>query len=352
MRIALLCTILVFLCSGPAESMSQEISYPPEVIQRQQHVPESVIYGILLHQAVAFKDKADELDRSGGNGSAYRHHMEAKFGLTPQELNYLDQVAIEYRDKVRGPERDLKNSIARFQVLNGNLQRGWKVLPPPAEAENLLAKRDAMILQARKEFHTLVGDKEFARIDALVQYRVLSHLQNEHSPGSAKEWSAAARRSGEAWGRGVLGYTSIDFDPNAREVTAYSETDIYGYGIFYYEPIVSLKACGKVGSERAPAPGRNEASVILQCQGNTSQAYLAFGSHSAEIDSEDLGLKDDDYYDLERWGEFDVSEPFSFPFTSFSPETDNGASTINLGETYSTTFWSNSPKQRYERSVQ
>src|SRR6185437_16820443 len=97
MRMALLCMILVLLCCGSAEVMGQEIIYSPDVLQKQQQVPESVIYGILLHQAAAFKDKADELDRSGGDGSPYRHHMEAKFGLTSQELISLDKVAIEYR---------------------------------------------------------------------------------------------------------------------------------------------------------------------------------------------------------------------------------------------------------------
>ena len=45
MRMALLCMALVLLCCGSAEVMGQEIIYSPEVLQKQQQVPESVIYG-------------------------------------------------------------------------------------------------------------------------------------------------------------------------------------------------------------------------------------------------------------------------------------------------------------------
>lgn len=321
--------------------MGQEIVYPPEVIQKQQHVPESVIYGIVLHQAAAFKDKADELDRSSGVGSAYRHHMEAKFGLTPQELMYLDRVAIEYRDRVRGVEGDLKDSVARFRVMNAGLQRGWRVLPPPSEASNLLMKRDGLILHARDEFHVLIGDKDFARIDALVKYRVVSHLRDDYSPSTAR--SIAAEMQDGGWRQGVLGYTSIDFDPHAKEITAYSETYIYGYGIYYYEPIVSLKACGEIENEHAPGPSQADVIATSQCRANPRKSYSAFSTHSAEIDSEYLGLKDDDAYGLEQWDGFDVMEPFSYPFTSFSPETETGGPTINLGRTYAMDSWSDPP---------
>jgi hypothetical protein len=352
MRMALPCMTLVLLCCGSAEVMGQEIIYSPEVLQKQQHVPESVIYGILLHQAAAFKDNTDKLDRSGGDGSPYRHHMEAKFGLTSQELIYLNKIAIEYRAKVTGPESDLKKSVVRFRVMNANLQRKGKALPPPSEAELLLAKIDGPALHARDEFHALVGDSEFARIDALVKYRVVSHLQDDHSPSSANGGSATARKYDGGWKQGVLGYTSIDFDAHALEVTAYSETDIYGDGMYYYEPIVSLDVCGETEMDRAPVPWQGSVFVTLECRGNPGIAYSAFSTHSVEIDSEYLGLKDGDTYGLGRWDGIGVMEPFSFPFTSFSPETDMGDQTINLGKTYSRSFWSDSPKPPRERSSQ
>ena len=139
--------------------------------------------------------------------------MESKFGLTSQELIYLDKVAIEYRAKVTGPESDLKDSLVRFRVMNANLQRGGKALPPPSEAELLLAMVHGAALHARDEFHALVGDSEFARIDAFVKYRVVSHLQDDHSPSSANGGSATARKYNGGWKQGVLGYTWIDLTP-------------------------------------------------------------------------------------------------------------------------------------------
>jgi hypothetical protein len=346
MGMALLCMVLVLLCCGPAEAVGQEIIYSPEVLQKQQQVPEPVIYGILLHQAATFKDKADALDRRGGDGSPYRHHMETKFGLTPQELISLDKVAIEYRAKVKGPESDLKDSVVRFRVVNANLQRGWKALPPPSEAGNLLAKLDALALGARDEFHALVGDSEFARIDALVKYHVVSHHRDDDSPASAHGGSAAVRKDDGGWKQGVLGYTSIDFDAHALEVTAYSETDIYGDGIYYYQPIISLDACGETEMDGVPVLWQGDISVTLECRGTAGHAYSAFSTHSAEIYSDFQGLEDNDNYGLGRWDGFSVMESFSFPFTSFSAETDAGDRTINLGKTYCWTLWDDSPKER------
>jgi hypothetical protein len=338
--------ILAFLCCGPAEAVGQEIIYSPEVLQKQQQVPESVIYGILLHQAATFKDKADALDRSGRDGSPYRHHMEAKFGLTPQELVSLDKVAVEYREKARGPESDLKDSVIKFRVMNANLQRGSSALPAPGEAANLLAKLDALTLSARDEFHSLVGDSEFAKIDALVKYRVVSHHRDDDSPASAHGGSATARKEDGGWKQGVLGYTSIDFDAHAGEVTAYAETEIYGDGIYYYQPIVSLDACGETEMDGIPVLWQGDVSVTMECRGTAEHAYSAFSTHSAEIYSDYQGLEDNDAYGLGRWDGFSVMESFSFPFTSFSAETDAGDRTINLGKTYSWTLWGDSPKER------
>lgn len=145
---------------------------------------------------------------------------------------------------------------------------------------------------------------------------------------------AVAQEYDDGQEQGAFGYTSIDFDSSTLEVTAYSETDIYGYGLYYYEPVVSLSACGTVVSKQAQYPETIDVAVTLQCQGTAGQTYTAYGEHSAEIDPNYMGLTNDDYYGLENWEEFDVMDPFSFPFTSFSPETDTNEPMIEVGETY------------------
>lgn len=153
-----------------------------------------------------------------------------------------------------------------------------------------------------------------------------------------------ARKYDGGWKQGVLGYTSIDFDAHALEVTAYAETDIYGDGIYYYQPIVSLDACGETEMDGVPVLWQGDISVTMECRGTPGHAYSAFSTHSVEIDSDYQGLEDNDAYGLGRWEGFNVMESFSFPFTSFSAGTDTGDRTINLGKTYSWTLWDDSPK--------
>lgn len=146
---------------------------------------------------------------------------------------------------------------------------------------------------------------------------------------------AAAQEYPGSIAQGVLGYTSIYYDPDTLEVTAYSETDIYGYGLYYYEPVVGLTACGTSASKQAQFEETISVWVTLQCQGTAGQTYVAYGEHFAEIDEEYWQLQNDDIYGLEDWDEFDVLAEFGFPFTSFSPETDpDYPPMITLGETY------------------
>jgi hypothetical protein len=169
--------------------MSQEISFPSSVIAKQQKVPEVLIYSILLHQAAAFKDKEDEMDRKGVDGSVFRRHIGTEFGLSNQQVIMLYSVALQYRDQVKDSENKLRASVERFRERNAQLPKGAHVLPPPSEAVGLTASRDALILLARDRFHSMVGDLDFSRIDANVKMRIGHNVTRRNVPlnGDAHE---------------------------------------------------------------------------------------------------------------------------------------------------------------------
>jgi hypothetical protein len=183
-------TILVSaLLSQLGIGLSQEISLPPGVVTKQHNVPETVVYAIVFHQAVALKDRADDIDRKGGDGSALRRHMIAKFGLSDQQLLQLNSVAEEFRAEVKDPEERLRASVERFRENNAQLPRGSRTLPPPSEAATLLAARDAVILRARDRFHYMVGDEDFARLDQAIKARIARDVSRRDAPtvGGAHE---------------------------------------------------------------------------------------------------------------------------------------------------------------------
>ena len=166
--------LLILSLSSFCSAISQEIVLPPSVAQRQANVPETVTYAILLHQVVAFKDKADELDRNGGDGSPYRRHLAYKFGLTNQQVLILNSVAEQYRENVRFAEQQLSDSVAKYRDANGKLPRGAQILALPQEAKALIANRDSITLHARDQFHSWLGEDEFRRVDATIKSRIAS----------------------------------------------------------------------------------------------------------------------------------------------------------------------------------
>jgi hypothetical protein len=163
-------------------ALSQEVSLPSSVIAKQHKVPETVVYAIVFHQTVALKDRADDMDRRGGDGSVFRRHMMAKFGLTDRQLLELNSVAEDFRAEAKDPEDMLRASVERFRERNAQLPKGSRTLPPPSEAAKLLAARDAVILHARDRFHTMVGDEEFDRLDQAIKSRVAHDVLREDAP--------------------------------------------------------------------------------------------------------------------------------------------------------------------------
>jgi len=176
--VAFLTLFLVFTVARSATA--QEVILPPDVVKKQAAVPETVLYAVLLHQVAAFKDKADELDRQGKDGSPYRHHIASTLGLSAQQMLYIDSVALQYREESKGTEAEIAESVQRFHDQNKSLAEGQHATLPP-EAKYLLHMREEGIKRARDQFHSLVGDNEFVRIDGMVKSRYRAGFQRAAS---------------------------------------------------------------------------------------------------------------------------------------------------------------------------
>lgn len=170
MRFAAPALIIAVTCANVAVSRAQEIQLPPSAASHQAAVPETVLYEILLHHVAIFHDKAEELDRQGGDGSPYRHHITAKLGLSPQEMLYLDSVALQYREESKQVNEEIATSVDNFHAYHKTLPVGTKPTLPP-EAKRLIAEHNQLVKNARDKFHVLVGDAEFTRIDGLIKSR-------------------------------------------------------------------------------------------------------------------------------------------------------------------------------------
>lgn len=167
------CLIIFASISVGVYAHAQEIVLPPEVIKRQNNIPDAVLYRVLFHHAAAFKDKADDVERLGRDASSFRNHLAHKLNLSPDQVITLNTVALEYREDAADTERQLNESVARFHAQYGVLPEGQPRPPLPPEAAYLLSERDEITLAARDRFHSRLGDAEFGRIDALIKHNLL-----------------------------------------------------------------------------------------------------------------------------------------------------------------------------------
>ena len=133
---------------------------------------------------------------------------------------------------------------------------------------------------------------------------------------------------------GFYGYTTIYYDPTSLNVTAYTETDLYGSAPYVYDAVAAVSSNGKSYTARSPNPSTTYADASVVYQGVAGQSYTAYGTHSAQIDPKEYGLANNDPYGTEEWDAYDIVSPMQFAFTALSPETTNIEQPIELGETY------------------
>lgn len=143
-----------------------------------------------------------------------------------------------------------------------------------------------------------------------------------------------AQDFGDVDDTGVFGYTSIYYNPSTLEVSAYSETDLYGSGIYYYQAAVVLTSNGLEDFTESPNPNVTWVSAFLNYTGSAGQSYMAEGSHRAYITTKFLGGALNDPYDLEEWIGLGVLEPWQFPFTAYGEAGTYPEPEMTLGSTY------------------
>jgi hypothetical protein len=141
---------------------------------------------------------------------------------------------------------------------------------------------------------------------------------------------------------GVYGYTSIDYDPNTNVVTAYSETDVYGEALYFYQAEVQLSSNGRYLDEVSPNPSDSSVSATIIYQGAAGNTYQAFGEHEVELTAKWLGGadyewdEDDDAFGFIEWEYYGIEDPWQFPFTVLDSDEEPEVSVVDLGETFDT----------------
>lgn len=180
---------------GQSARPSQE-QPPQESSAREQSpdIPDHIAYLHLFRHTAAFKKKAEELERAGKDGSAFKTYFKRKAELNDGEAQLLDAIASECAGELEQQDAKAKVLIDAYkaQYPGGRVPHGEVPNPPPAELRAMSEGRDAIVLRYRDRLRATLGEDEFNRFQSFVKRRVVPNIhpqagkQSPPSPADAR----------------------------------------------------------------------------------------------------------------------------------------------------------------------
>ena len=119
--------------------------------------PPEVVYGMFLKELVAFQKKADDLERQGKSGDAWRARHQRFTELSDRQFATVREVATSCMQDVQSYDEQAAGIIAGVKNGVRTAGPGGRVPPIPQELTDLEQKRKARILAAVEEIRGALG---------------------------------------------------------------------------------------------------------------------------------------------------------------------------------------------------
>ena len=157
--------------SGSKFTLPTPVSADSKDKSADDGVPKHIAYGLFFGEMMVLKKKAAERERQGIKSDAMRDFHKLRAKLSDYESQVLDQVAAECNDKVVKLNDQARAIINRERARHpqGRLRDGESLPIPPQALAELEDHRKETLLGAREQLKTILGQKDFDRIDAFIQ---------------------------------------------------------------------------------------------------------------------------------------------------------------------------------------
>jgi hypothetical protein len=142
-------------------------------------IPDFVTYRQLFRHVAFLKDKADEKERGGADGTSLRNYYKREAKLDDREARALDQIASECNaavERLDGKAKKITDDF-RAQHPGGKLAEGELPPAPPAELRALWEERTNTILQAKERLKAAFGEQEFQRFGEYVKQGIVPNIR-------------------------------------------------------------------------------------------------------------------------------------------------------------------------------
>jgi hypothetical protein len=128
---------------------------------------------------LALKQKAEERERQGLDGSGLRSFHKKRAGLNEEQSRKLDLIAVDTNDKVVRINDRAKRIIDRERARHphGKMRDGESLPVPPQALRDLEQERTNTLLQSREQVRSAFGEREFKRFDDFIQQDIDSRTK-------------------------------------------------------------------------------------------------------------------------------------------------------------------------------
>lgn len=171
----------VLIAIMAAFSFSGQMSLP--IIGSAQSIPSKTpelsdhfIYGSVFRHVATFIDRADELERQGGDGRAFRSQYARRAGLGDGYDQIIERIAVECLREIEAIDERVRPIVEayRAQYPNGQVPHGQVPAPAPEELREMNKERNELILRKRDELRAEFGEEAFRRFHESVRTRMAS----------------------------------------------------------------------------------------------------------------------------------------------------------------------------------
>ena len=167
------------LPNSPAANPNSQPLNNATQAQGNSDIPIHIVYGMLFRELLALKKEATAREAKGEAAAHLRQYPQRHLQLDAQQAQTIQTIAEQYTQEVMPVDKEAKRIIgaARARYPHGELPVGATPPPPPEGLKPLEAKRTELLLKAREQVRTTLGDTTFQRFDDFVRQDIAKQMQ-------------------------------------------------------------------------------------------------------------------------------------------------------------------------------
>jgi hypothetical protein len=167
------------ISQSPAPSAMATQQFAGQTQEPGAQIPDTVTYRQLFRHVDFVKQKAQEKEQKGEDGSSLRAFYKRQAKLSDKQARDLDEIAAECNAAVEKLDKKAKKLVDDFRAKHpgGKLAEGEVPPAPPAELGLLQEERNNTIMQAREKLRASFGEQEFQRFSEYVKRGIVPNIK-------------------------------------------------------------------------------------------------------------------------------------------------------------------------------